>query len=252
MTAGSGTPDAGPPVDAARPADVARPVGDERPADAARPAVALPPADALPPALRGPRVTLRPTTRSDILTLAAILTEPAVADRWPRYDAARVRADLVADRGKLVWAVEVDPRALRTPNHTSDRTPDRTLDRTSDGVADLDDARPPVVIGAIQASEENEPDYRHAGIDLFLATAAQGRGLGPEAIRLVATWLIDVRGHHRLTIDPAADNVAAVRAYRKVGFEPVGRLRLYERGADGEWHDAVLMELLAEDLVREG
>ena len=235
--AGSGTPDAGPPG------------GDEEFADAARPG------DALPPVLRGPRVSLRPTTRRDILTLAAILTEPAVADRWPRYDAARVRADLVASRGKVVWAIEVDPRALRTPDRTSDRTldrtPDRTLDWALDCAADLDDARPPVVIGAIQAWEENEPDYRHAGIDLFLATAAQGRGLGPEAIRLVATWLIDVRGHHRLTIDPAADNVAAVRACRKVGFEPVGRLRLYERGADGEWHDAVLMELLAEDLVRE-
>jgi aminoglycoside 6'-N-acetyltransferase len=196
-------------------------------------------ADALP-TLRGRRVTLRPTTRRDILTLAAILSEPAVAHRWPRYDPARVRAELVAGRGNLAWAIEVDPRGLRP----SDRDPD--------AAADLDDARPPIVVGAIQACEENEPDYRHAGIDLFLATAAQGRGLGPEAIRLVATWLVDVRGHHRLTIDPAADNVAAVRAYRKVGFEPVGRLRLYERGADGEWHDAVLMELLAADLVRQG
>lgn len=198
------------------------------------------PPEVAQPVFRGRRVTLRPTTRSDILTLAAILTEPAVADRWPRYDAARVRAELVAAPGKLVWAIETDPRALRTPA------------RTPDAGAHLDDARPPVVIGAIQAWEENEPDYRHAGIDLFLATPAQGRGLGPEAIRLVATWLVDVRGHHRLTIDPAADNVAAVRAYRKVGFEPVGRLRLYERGADGDWHDAVLMELLAADLVREG
>jgi aminoglycoside 6'-N-acetyltransferase len=191
------------------------------------------------PVLCGPRVTLRPTTRRDILTLAAILTEPAVADRWPRYDAGRVRAELVAAPGKLVWAIEVDPRRLRTP------------DRPPDAAADLDDTRPPIVVGAIQASEEDEPDYRHAGVDLFLATSAQGRGLGPEAIRLVAAWLFDVRGHHRLTIDPAADNVAAVRAYRKVGFEPVGRLRLYERGADGEWHDAVLMELLAGDLIRE-
>jgi aminoglycoside 6'-N-acetyltransferase len=205
------------------------------PSNAARPAP-----DVDPPALRGPRVTLRPATRRDVLTLAAILTEPAVAARWPRYDAARVRAELVAGRGNLAWAIEIDPRDLRQ----------RVGD--PDAVADLDGARPPVVVGAIQASEENEPDYRHAGVDLFLATSAQGRGLGPEAIRLVAAWLVDVRGHHRLTIDPAADNVAAVRAYRKVGFEPVGRLRLYERGADGEWHDAVLMELLAEDLVREG
>jgi len=212
----------------------------DRSSEAARSSEADRPPNPIQSVLRGPRVTLRPTTRRDILTLAAILTEPAVARRRPWYDAARVRADLVAGRGKLVWAIEVGARELRA------------LDRSSDAAADVDDARPPVVIGAILASEKSEPDHRRAGIDLFLATAAQGRGLGPEAIRLVATWLIDVRGHHRLTIDPAADNVAAVRAYRKVGFEPVGRLRLYERGADGKLHDAVLMELVAEDLVREG
>lgn len=191
------------------------------------------------PILRGPRVTLRPTTRRDILTLAAILLDPEVARWWPRYDAARVRAELVSGRGRDVWAIEVDPRVL--PG--SGRSPAAT--------ATPDDAGPPVVVGAIQAWERDDPDDRHAGIDLFLATAAQRRGLGPEAIRLVAAWLVDVRGHDRLTIDPAADNVAAVRASRKVGFEPVGRLRAYARGPDGEWHDAVLMEMPAKDLLRE-
>jgi aminoglycoside 6'-N-acetyltransferase len=192
------------------------------------------------PILRGPRVALRPTTRRDILTLAAILLDPEVARWWPRYDAARVRAELVAAPGRDVWAIEVDPRVLSG----SGRDPATAV--TSD------DAGPPAVVGAIHAWEQDDPGYRHAGIDLFLATAAQRRGLGPDAIRLVAAWLVDVRGHHRLTIDPAADNVAAVRAYRKVGFEPVGRLRAYERGLNGEWHDAVLMEMLAKDLAREG
>lgn len=190
------------------------------------------------PVLRSPRITLRPTTRRDVLTLAAILVEPEVARWWPRYDAARVRADLVAGRGKPVWAIEVDRRLLGP----RDGDPDRA--------SLLDDAGPPAVVGAIQAWEEWEPDYRHAGIDLFLATAAQGRGFGPEAIRLVAAWLVDVRGHHRLTIDPAVDNGAAIRAYRKVGFEPVGRLRAYERDSDGTWRDGLLMELLAGDLIR--
>ena len=35
----------------------------------------------------------------------------------------------------------------------------------------------------------------------------------------------------------------------KVGFRPVGVMRRYERGPDGEWHDGLLMELLAEDLI---
>ena len=104
------------------------------------------------------------------------------------------------------------------------------------------------VIGFIQATEELEPGYRHAGVDLFVATAHQGRGVGPEAIRLVVRWLIDARGHHRVTIDPAVANVRAIRAYEKVGFRRVGVLRQYERGHDGSWHDGLLMDLLASEL----
>jgi aminoglycoside 6'-N-acetyltransferase len=65
----------------------------------------------------------------------------------------------------------------------------------------------------------------------------------------MARYLIEQRGHHRLTIDPAADNAAAIRCYEKVGFRPVGVMRRYEQGPDGTWHDGLLMELLAEDLA---
>ncbi len=105
------------------------------------------------------------------------------------------------------------------------------------------------VVGAIQYGEEEDPMYRHAGIDLFLSTARHGQGLGAEAIRVLARHLIDERGHHRLTIDPAVDNVAAIRAYEKVGFRAVGVMRSYERGPDGTWHDGLLMEMLANELT---
>jgi aminoglycoside 6'-N-acetyltransferase len=49
-------------------------------------------------------------------------------------------------------------------------------------------------------------------------------------------------------IDPAADNAAAIRAYEKVGFRPVGVMRQYERLPGGEWHDGLLMDLLADEL----
>ena len=52
-----------------------------------------------------------------------------------------------------------------------------------------------------------------------------------------------------MTIDPAVDNAAAIRSYSKVGFRPVGVMRPYERGADDSWHDNLLMDLLADDLV---
>jgi aminoglycoside 6'-N-acetyltransferase len=105
------------------------------------------------------------------------------------------------------------------------------------------------VAGGIQYSEENDPDYRHAGIDLYLGERFQDRGLGTEALRMLARFLFDVRGHHRLTIDPALANERAIRAYEKVGFRRVGVMRQYERGPDGSFHDGLLMDLLRPELA---
>jgi aminoglycoside 6'-N-acetyltransferase len=107
-----------------------------------------------------------------------------------------------------------------------------------------------VVAGLIQFGEEDEPKYRHAAIDIFLDPSFRGRGIGTDAVRRIVRHLIDERGHHRITIDPAADNVAAIRAYEKAGFRPVGVMREYERDHAGSgWHDGLLMELLARDLT---
>jgi aminoglycoside 6'-N-acetyltransferase len=102
------------------------------------------------------------------------------------------------------------------------------------------------IAGMIQFAEETDPKYRHASIDLFVDPELHSRGIGSEAVRRVVRMLIDERGHHRITIDPAADNAAAIRAYEKAGFRPVGVMRAYERDGDGRgWHDGLLMELLA-------
>jgi len=167
--------------------------------------------------LRARRVTLRSTTPADAPALLAILAEREVARWWGEFDLERVLADLMGgDAGEDPFVIE----------HEGE------------------------IVGYIQAVEENEPDFRSAGIDLFLRTDAQGRGFGPDAIRTLAIELLDVRGHHRLTIDPVADNVAAIAAYTKVGFRPVGLMRRYQRLRDGRWVDALLMDLLAEELVR--
>ncbi|WP_130335621.1 aminoglycoside 6'-N-acetyltransferase [Streptomyces sp. BK022] len=106
------------------------------------------------------------------------------------------------------------------------------------------------VIGAIQFHEENDPEYRHAGIDIFLTARQHGRGLGTDAVRTLARYLVTERGHHRLTIDPAAANTAAIRCYGKVGFRPVGVMRAYELDhRTGLWRDGLLMDLLAAELV---
>jgi aminoglycoside 6'-N-acetyltransferase len=103
------------------------------------------------------------------------------------------------------------------------------------------------VAGMVQYFEEPDDDYRHAMIDLFVDPALHGRGLGTEALRRTVDLLTQERGHHRLTIDPAADNAAAIRTYEKVGFRPVGILHRYERDHTGDgWHDCMLMELVVD------
>lgn len=167
--------------------------------------------------LRGASVVLRPTVHEDIHALAAIRATPEVRARWKGGD--DLEADIAAD------LEDSDTRPL-------------TVDYRER------------IIGMIQWYAEEEPDYRHAGIDLFLDPTVHGRGLGTDAVRTLACHLIDVHGYHRLIIDPAADNTAAIRCYTKVGFRPVGVMRQYERGPDGTWHDGLLMDLLATELVR--
>lgn len=145
--------------------------------------------------------------------LVEILAEPDVAHRWGTFEPGEVAEQFVDRDG--VFVIEADGR----------------------------------VIGAIQYEEEEDPMYRHAGIDIFISASHWDRGYGSEAVRTVARHLFGELDHHRLSIDPAADNERAIRAYEAAGFRRVGVMRRYERGPDGTWHDGLLMDLLAEELV---
>jgi aminoglycoside 6'-N-acetyltransferase len=153
-------------------------------------------------------------TAGDVPRLAAIQAQPGVAAAWGEPELEKLEGKAAETDECTVFAVELEGE----------------------------------VVGLVQYHEEDDPMYRHAGIDIFLSEDVQGQGLGTEAVRTMAEYLIRERGHHRLVIDPAAHNRAAIRAYERAGFKPVGVMRQYERLPGGEWHDGLLMDLLADEL----
>jgi aminoglycoside 6'-N-acetyltransferase len=166
--------------------------------------------------LQGKLVRLRLADEADIPRLVEIRRRPEVYSWWRGGEdlVAAVKEDF-AEPDMTAYVIELDGR----------------------------------VVGWIQWEAEDEPDYRHASMDIYVDPDVHGRGVGTDAVRTLARHLIDEHGHHRLTIDPAADNAAAIRCYTKVGFRPVGILRQSERGPDGTWHDGLLMDLLADEFT---
>ena len=169
-----------------------------------------------PTLLRGRNVVLRPLRVDDVERVTKIQAEPGVACWWGPPNKAELR------------------------RQADGRDDDKALAIEREGE----------LVGLIQYHEQNEPDFRHAGIDVFIAERAQGHGLGTDSVRTLARYLIDERGHHRLTIDPPADNAAAIRTYEKVGFRAAGLMREYWRSPDGAWRDGLLMDLLAREFQR--
>ena len=166
------------------------------------------------PTLRGDHVLLRPPVAGELDAMADAMAVDAEASPWWSDDAEKIRR----------WFADPDYPVL---------------------VID-EDGRP---VGIVGYEEELDPDYHSASVDITLLECSVGRALGPEALRLLIGWLFSERGHHRVTIDPAVANARAVRAYTKVGFRPIGVARRYERGPDGEWHDNLLMDVLAEEFT---
>lgn len=96
--------------------------------------------------IHGRRVTLRPVIAADAAGLAAILDTPDVARWWPAYDRARVEAEFLVPEDDVVSYAILDGDRL---------------------------------VGLIQTTEENEPEFRHASIDLFLARSSTARAWVP-------------------------------------------------------------------------
>lgn len=145
-----------------------------------------------------------------------MLKKPGVAEWWPGYEEQRLREDIFGPKADVTaFAIEAGG----------------------------------ALAGLIWFYEEEDPQYRMAGIDLFVDCDWHGRGLGTDALRTLGRHLFEGRDHHRIIIDPAVTNDRAIHVYKKVGFKPVGVMRRYERLPDGSFRDGLLMDMLPEDLT---
>jgi aminoglycoside 6'-N-acetyltransferase len=103
------------------------------------------------------------------------------------------------------------------------------------------------VVGLIQWGDDSYEENRHAYADIFVGDDHTGRGIGTEALRQLIRRLIDDHGYHRITLDPAVENAAAIRSYEKAGFRAVGTLtRSYRESGSADWRDELLMELVVD------
>ena len=165
--------------------------------------------------LSGQRVVLRPVTGSDRVAVRAIRSSPAVAMWW---DEPKDDAWPLGEEGVHSYTVQVEGE----------------------------------VAGFVQWYESDNPEFRHAGIDLFLAEQYHGRGLGQATVATLLEHLVDGVGHHRVVIDPAASNTRAIACYRRCGFREVGVMRWYQyHPTRRTWLDGLLMEYVVDPETRE-
>src|SRR5262245_14336640 len=118
----------------------------------------------VPPVLQGRIVRLRPAEEGDIPDLVRIRQAPDVYAHWRGGEdlEAAVREDF-DEPDSTGYVIELAGR----------------------------------VVGWIQWQAEEEPDYRHASMDIYVDPAVHGRGVGTDAVRTMARHLIDDHGHHR-------------------------------------------------------
>ena len=138
--------------------------------------------------IKGSQTTLRHATDDDVPRLVGWHADPEVSRFWDGkiYTEETMRARL--RRPHVVpWIIEADGEP----------------------------------VGYVQAWWE-EDDPSTVGLDGFLAPAARGRGLMPDAARALAQALL-AEGRGCVTVDPYAWNARALRGWAKAGFVEVSR-----------------------------
>lgn len=169
--------------------------------------------------LTGDRVTLRPLRPDDYDTLYALRVDLATwgfqTDEAPypmTLEAYREASATKADPAKgFNWAAEVDGTLVGRA-----------------GMFFFDELS------------------RNAAVGLGFAPEHRGKGYGREALRLLLDFGFTHRNLHRVWLECAASNEAAIRCYAAAGFVTEGVLREHA-WIDGGYVDVVRMAVLRDE-----
>ncbi len=104
---------------------------------------------------------------------------------------------------------------------------------------------PKVLIGNTSLMDI-DPRHHFATLGIFIGKPYWNAGFGTEAMRMLVRYGFDSLNLHKIILYHWDFNHRAHRAYTKVGFQEVGRLRRH-RYIGGQWRDEVIMDLLRED-----
>ncbi|WP_441249869.1 GNAT family N-acetyltransferase [Kitasatospora sp. McL0602] len=86
-----------------------------------------------------------------------------------------------------------------------------------------------------------------ASLGYWVAGSARGQGVAAEALRAVVAWALDDLRIPRLQLYVEPWNVASRRTAERVGFQPEGLLRGWQRVGEGR-RDMIMYSMLGVDL----
>jgi RimJ/RimL family protein N-acetyltransferase len=97
------------------------------------------------------------------------------------------------------------------------------------------------------AVQQIDPVQRCASVGYWTLPEARGRGIAPQAVRVVSRWAFGPLGVERIELCHAVANPASCRVAEKAGYLLEGTLRKSFRSGDGCRHDEHLHARLGTD-----
>lgn len=104
-----------------------------------------------------------------------------------------------------------------------------------------------VVVGQLNVANILYGSVSSAVIGYWVAPEVAGKGITTTAVALVADYLMNAVGLHRVEIAIRPENLASLRVVEKLGFRYEGYLQRYIH-INGAWRDHYLFALTYEDV----